>query len=271
MVGVSGSFGLVVVSDVNSGVRGASAFGVRGEKLHCSWICSERPTDLQTIDMSRFCSFGSLLPIAAGVLLVTGLLGTQTADAQWRASIRMGVTGSTLTGDTDTDFSAVTRLSGGGSISLLYPSGFVIEPGLYYVVKGANADGEVEGIRGITGAVPVEATFDLAYLEVPLFFGYVFQRRGSIHPKIFGGPIIAFNLDSTVSFRAKAGGPEFTDTDDSVESRDLALAAGVGVEWEISGERLLLGVQSTFGLSNARTADPELHNRSLGIFTGIVF
>lgn len=221
--------------------------------------------------MPSFAAYRSLFSIAVSVMLVTAIFGTRSADAQWRASLRMGLTGSTLVGDTDTDFSAVTRLSGGGNISLLYPNGFVIEPGLHYVVKGANADGTVEGIPGVSGAVPIEATFDLAYLEVPLFFGYVFQRRGSIHPKVFAGPIMAFNLDSTVSYRAKAGGPEFSDSDDSVESRDLALGAGVGVEWEIGGERLLLGLQSTIGLSNARTGDPELHNRSLGFFTGIVF
>lgn len=221
--------------------------------------------------MSRFAPSRSILSIAAVFVLVAAVAGTRPADAQWRASLRMGVTGSTLTGDTDTDFSAVTRLSGGGSVSYLYPGGFFLEPGLHYVVKGANADGDIEGIPGASAAVPVEATFDLAYLEVPLFFGYVFQRRGSIHPKVFAGPVMAFNLDSSVTYRAKSGGPEFTDSDDSVEDRDLGIGAGVGVEWEIGGERLLLGVQSTFGLSNARTAEPELHNRSLGFFTGIVF
>ena len=221
--------------------------------------------------MSSSAAPRSLPPVAAVLILITALAGVQTADAQWRASLRAGVTGSTLTGDTDTDFSAVTRLSGGGSLSYLYASGFVIEPGLHYVVKGANADGEVEGLPGASGAVPVEATFDLAYLEVPLFFGYVFQRRGNIHPKVFAGPIMAFNLDSQVTYRAKAGGPEFSDSDDSVESRDFGIGAGVGVEWDIGSERIMLGLQSTFGLSNARTAEPALHNRSLGFYTGIIF
>ncbi|NNF04330.1 MAG: PorT family protein [Rhodothermales bacterium] len=214
------------------------------------------------------------LPLPAIVVattLVAALAGVRTADAQWQASLRMGVTGSTLTGDTDSDFSAVTRLSGGAALSYVYASGFAIEPGLNYVVKGANVDGEIQGLPGAGGAVPVEATFELAYLEVPVFLSYVFERRGSIHPKIFGGPIVAFNLDSQVTYRAKAGGPEFSDSDDSVENRDLAFGAGLGVEWEIGGERLLLGVQSTFGLSNARTAEPPLYNRSLSFFTGIVF
>lgn len=221
--------------------------------------------------MPRSAPARSHTAIVAALVLLMMFADAQTADAQWRASLRAGVTGSTLTGDTDTDFSAVTRLSGGGSLSYLYPSGFVIEPGLHYVIKGANADGEVDGLPGASEAVPVEATFDLAYLEVPLFFGYVFERRGAIHPKVFAGPVMAFNLDSQVTYRAKAGGPEFSDTDDSVRDRDFGIAAGVGVEWEVGSERIMFGLQSTFGLSNARTAEPALHNRSLGFFTGIIF
>jgi hypothetical protein len=210
------------------------------------------------------------LTVFVAAFLLAALLPIRHADAQWRATIHAGVTGSTLTGNTDTEFSAVTRLSGGAGLSYLYPSGFVIEPGLNYVVKGTQADGTVSFFPGAED-IPIEATFDLAYLEFPLFFGYVFQRSGSIHPKVFAGPVLAFNLDSTVTYRAKSGGQKQSQSDDTVASRDLGIGAGLGVEWDVGSERLLLGVQSTFGLSNARTAEPELHNRSIGIFTGIVF
>ncbi len=207
----------------------------------------------------------------AGILLLLALLfAGQNASAQVQALIKVGINGSTLRGNTSTDFSPIVRLSGGAGISFELRNGFYLQPEVLYIVKGAKADGIIPG--NIPGdSVRVKATFDLTYLEIPLLLVYKFNSAG-IRPHIFVGPSLAVKLDAQIRFRAAEGGPEFREEDETVEDRDIGLTFGAGFEIDVGSETLSFGLRSTLGFSNARTRDDlPLHNTSVGLYAAIVF
>ncbi|GMQ81445.1 MAG: hypothetical protein BMS9Abin05_0877 [Rhodothermia bacterium] len=209
-------------------------------------------------------------------LLFLGLFSiSQTATAQMRAMIKVGINGSTFRGNSDTDFSSITRFSGGVGFSFVIGNGFRIQPEVLYVVKGAQGERALE-FDGVKDPVDVIATFDLTYLEVPILLVYQFESRG-IRPQIFAGPTFARKLDSQIRFRAAAGGPEFREEDQSVESNDIGLTIGAGFEMDVGSERLSFGLRTSLGFSNARKDNPDqpdnrpLYNTSLGLFAAIIF
>ncbi|TDI70319.1 MAG: PorT family protein [Bacteroidetes bacterium] len=209
-------------------------------------------------------------------VLLLGLHSTQQLlTAQVRAMIKVGVNGSTFRGSSDTDFSSITRLSGGVGFSVNIGNGFRIQPEVLYVAKGAKAEGALD-FEGNDGPVDVVATFDLTYLEIPILLVYQFESRG-IRPQIFAGPTFARKLDARIRYRAAAGGPEFNEEDESVESNDIGLTIGAGFEMDVGSERLSFGLRTSLGFSNARKDNPDapdnrpLYNTSLGLFAAIIF
>ncbi len=209
-------------------------------------------------------------------LLALGFFSTsQPVTAQMRAMIKVGINGSTFRGDSDTDFSSITRFSGGVGLSFGIGNGFRIQPEVLYVAKGAQGEGTLE-FEGIDDPVDVKATFDLTYLEVPILLVYQFESRG-IRPQIFAGPTFARKLDAQIRFRAAAGGPEMRDEDQSVESSDIGLTIGAGLEMDVGSEKLSFGLRTSLGFSNARKDNPDepdnraLYNTSLGLFAAIIF
>jgi len=203
------------------------------------------------------------------LFFVLALTGAGESRGQISALIKIGLSGSTLSGDTPTDFSAITRFAGGAGLSYDLGNGLLIQPEFLYIIKGATGKGSID-IVPIENPVPIQATFELTYLEVPVLLIYRFERRG-LSPRIFAGPTLSFKLDSQVTFSALDGGPEFQERDDTVESSDLGITVGLGFDTEMGDELFTVGLRGTYGLSNARTGDPALHNTAFGVYAGFVF
>lgn len=200
-------------------------------------------------------------------ILVLG--GTEQSAAQWHGHIKIGVTGSTLRGDADSDFSPIVRFSGGAAFSYEFRNGFYLQPEFLYTVKGGSTESVIE-IDGVSEGVPVDATFDLTYLEIPLLLVYRFDRPG-IRPRIFAGPTYSYKLDAQVTWRSPEGGPSFTDEDTSVSGSDFGFTIGAGFDMDVGSEILELGLRTSIGLSNARSVKPELNNTSLALYAGMSF
>ncbi len=193
------------------------------------------------------------------------LLGfTSTADAQWRAQLHIGLAGSSFRGDIDSNRSPIYRLSGGGGLQFQAPTGFVFEPGLLFVQKGAHLEGELDGIG-------IEATSEITYLEIPLLVGYRWRKIGSIRPKLLVGPTTSFKLESNISFRALGGDLEQDEDDDTVQERDTSLMIVLAGETTVGGETLVGGIRTSTGLTNIRSTNPELFNATVGLYFGIIF
>lgn len=197
-------------------------------------------------------------------LLVLALCCVTTADAQWRAQLHLGLAGSSFRGDIESDVSPIVRLSGGGGLQYQSPTGFVFEPGLLYVQKGAQLDGVLDGI-------PIEATSEITYLEIPLLIGYRWRKIRGVRPKLLAGPTTSFRLESNISFRALGGTLEQDEEDETVQERDTSLMIVLAGETTVGGETLVAGVRSSTGLTNIRSTNPQLYNATIGLFFGIIF
>lgn len=208
----------------------------------------------------------SLQKIALG--LVLALIGTFSwttlAHAQFRASIQLGMTGSTFRGGNLENASPIVRFGGGGSLRYEYPSGFEFETGAFYVTKGSS-------LEGTFGDIPIEGVSEITYIEVPFLLGYRFNQNRRYSPRIYAGPAMAFKTDAQIKFNAKGSDLVQQEEDLTVEDKDLGLMVGVDVNMRLGSETLNFGVRTTLGNSNARTAKPEVFNTAVSVMVGIVF
>ncbi|HMB90429.1 MAG TPA: porin family protein [Rhodothermales bacterium] len=203
-------------------------------------------------------SFFGVLPVAA---------------QEYVAAIKMGVAVTNFSGETDASLDPHAGLTGGAAIGYDFGNGFLLQPEILYVRKGAYADTELEftDLEGNPIAnTPVRARFDLTYLEVPLLAVYRFEGR-SLEPKLFAGPYVAYKLNAVVEYRALAGGPTQSEEDDSVENFDYGAIAGVGTDFFIEAQRFSIDARAIFGQGNVRQADPPLKLVGGVLMIGIVF
>jgi hypothetical protein len=206
------------------------------------------------------------LVLAASLFMVIPV-----AAQQYIGAIKFGGTVTNLSGDTDTAFDPRTGLTGGVAVGYDFGNGFLVQPEILYVRKGAYADTFVESFDGdIIVPIPVRARFDLTYLEVPLLAVYRFEGRG-LEPKIFAGPYVAYKLNALVELRPLAGGPSQSEQDDTVENFDFGGVAGVGTDFFVSGQRLSIDARAMFGQGNVRQAEPPLKLVGGVLMIGIVF
>ena len=142
---------------------------------------------------------GRLLPIFLGFCLALSISLPGTGRArQFHPDFKIGLAATTLRGSSDSDFSTKTGFAGGLGLGFdLGLTGWAFQPEVLYIVKGASA-------RTTLDDIPIEATFDLTYLEVPVLLLYRFDTGGKVHPKLFAGPSLAFKLDAIVRFKAVA-------------------------------------------------------------------
>lgn len=145
-----------------------------------------------------------------------------------------------------------------------YPSGIEFETGIFYSVKGAS-------LKGTFKDIPIKGVSEITYIEFPLLFGYRFNLDKKYSPRIFVGPSMAFKTDAVITFSAIGGDIEQTETDQTVESRDLGLMFGIDVNTRVRSETLSFGIRTILGFSNARSGRPEIYNTSVSLQAGIVF
>jgi outer membrane protein W len=195
----------------------------------------------------------SLLPFA---LLLAGLIAATatSAGAQIDLGVRAGLSVSTFLGSQDPDFSSRLNFTGGLTLRHDLSRNLSIQPEIVYAVKGAATETEIDG-------VPAEVSFSITYLEFPALIRYSFSPRSSISPVVAAGPSVAWNADARVRFRAVGSDLEFTESDDSVASFDMGVAAeaGVDVKWDL--RTVSAAVRYTFGVTDL-TDDPERKRRN---------
>ncbi|NNE35323.1 MAG: PorT family protein [Rhodothermales bacterium] len=175
---------------------------------------------------------------------------------------------STFSGEANTQFDFRTSFGGGVSLAFVFPSGFAIQPELRYIVKGATSDSAF--ISSSETRLRIKST--ISYLEIPVLAVYSFNGGGSIRPRVFAGPYFASKLESSIEWQAVSGGVRQSEVDNSVESIDIGFVLGGGVEFDVAGERVLVGARGTFGRSDVRNRpDAPLRNTGLEIFTALIF
>jgi len=202
---------------------------------------------------------------SCSLLILLGLLCvSDSATAQVKGLIHVGLTGSSYRGGSLQEVSPIYRFTGGAGIRYIYPSGFEMETGLDYSVKGAELEGTFEGI-------PIIGVSEITYLTVPVLLGYRFNQVGRYQPRLVFGPSMSFKTDAQISYRVVGGDIEQSTTDDGISERDLGWVFGLDMNTQVAGETLTGGLRLTLGNSNARTVDPEVLNTTVTMVVGIVF
>ncbi|GEM_PF-793065 len=212
--------------------------------------------------MTRSQSLSKIVAIAAIITAFT--FSPEVANAQFQGFFQVGMTGSSFRGGNLSSTSPIFRLAGGGGIRYRYATGFEFETGLNYAVKGSELEGTIDEF-------PIIGVSEITYVELPVLIGYRFNSLTKYKPRIVAGPSMAFMTDARITFHAPGSDFEQSESDDTVEDRDLGLLIGADIIVPFKGESLTFGVRSVLGFSNARSEKPELYNTSFGLYGGIVF
>ncbi|WP_440998822.1 porin family protein [Fodinibius sp. SL11] len=199
--------------------------------------------------------------LALGLILV-GLtfMNVNTADAQPNIGVKGGL-----------DFAKLSYSSSGASISsssttgfvagvytnFEMSSGFMLQPELLYVQKGAEST-----FSNTT------TTTTLDYIEIPVLAKYGFSAGGSsFKPYAAAGPYLGFNVNA----ESESSG-QTTDISDNVKGTDFGVAGEVGAN--ISGFNI--GVRYDLGITNiddsaSGSGMGDTTNRALFITAGYSF
>lgn len=209
----------------------------------------------------------SFLVSAMAAVIVS--IWPRTASAQdMEPGLIIAFNTTTFSGDAATEFNFRTSFGGGVSLAFVFPNGLSIQPEIRYIVKGAKSDSAI-----VTGEdLPLRVKSTISYLEIPVLAVYSFDFGASVKPRVFAGPYFASKLESSIEWQSTRGGLTQSETDQSVESIDLGFVLGGGLEFEVAGERVVLGARGTFGRSDVRNRpDAPLRNTGLEIFTSLIF
>ncbi|MCC6770625.1 MAG: PorT family protein [Gemmatimonadaceae bacterium] len=195
----------------------------------------------------------------AALVAAASLLPGASAMGQGQVGVLLGATYSTLRGVDGLD--GRTGLVGG--LSILFPSeGFLaFQTEALLVNKGAKAStGDPEGLR-------------LSYVEVPLMARLTLNRGGTMHPHLYAGPYLGFEVDCSVKGTAAA-------CDDipgvNTHSVDVGGLLGGGVDYDVGPLVLTGGVRYSFGVSNVAdfsfdAVDESARNGVYALYAGAAF
>lgn len=211
---------------------------------------------------------------AALALLALAGLGPRPVAAQAEARLTAGLSVFTLqaSGSTQAEFSPIGRLNAAVGLALPLRGSLFVRPELHYSTRGARIDGPL-----YDGSVELDAISEITVIEIPVLLGFAIPVRGAVEPRLFAGPVLSRRMDAVIRYRARAGGPWFSETDASVERTEVGMGFGGEVVFPVGGQRLVTGVRGLVGISRAIEPDPErenpptLHHRGLLVYAGVVF
>lgn len=181
-----------------------------------------------------------------------------------------GFSMSNLSGDTVQEWEDLygamdskTGITAGGFILYRINRSIAVQPGVYYMQKGGTISGTISGM-------PVEAAFNLSYLEIPVLVNVYFSIPGPLNPFITAGPVVALKAgaESEITFM----GETTTETMDDVKGTDFGLAFGSGLEFNLGPGTLQALVRYTTGLTNiSDEPDTEIKTGIFAVLVGFIF
>lgn len=212
--------------------------------------------------MRCFPSFAAATLIAL-LLPAPGVAVGQTIEP----GLHVGVTATTFSGDSNTDFGYRASFGAGVSFGIPVTTNLLLQPEIRYAAKGGRSDSGT--IEGYDGELRIKST--VAYLEIPVLLVYRFDRGRTMQPRIFAGPYVGRRLDATIEWEPVSGGPRQSDSDDSVVEYDYGVVGGAGLEFDVAGEAVLVGARTAIGLSDVRDRpDAPLRNTAFEVFIGML-
>lgn len=192
--------------------------------------------------------------------IVAALTALPTAAAAQQIGVKAGVNVATLTNAEFPDHSQRIGLVGGLFVTVPATERFSFQIEGLYSEKGIKIEVEESGFE-------LDGNLRLRYLEVPVLGRADFGTAGS-SPRFYAvaGAAPAFNVGA--QFKAEALGEEETeDISDDIESFDLGLVGGLGVEYG----NLNVEARYTHGLMSVAKDDDSVKSRVFSVTAGYRF
>jgi hypothetical protein len=157
------------------------------------------------------------------ILLALGIGHPLIAGAQTSIGVKVGGAFGTMPATPHADFATLetrTALTVGAYFSLSLSQLIALQPEVFYTQKGTR-------VTGVDGDPPIHLTaeFLLDYIEVPVLLRLNFGTHG-VRPYVMAGPSFNYNIRARVREN-----PRSDDISDNIANFELALTAGVGVEF----------------------------------------
>ncbi len=200
------------------------------------------------------------------ILLATTIMVAVVPEkslAQIQLGAKAGFAVANFVDDPDTEFESKVNFTGGFTFNSELNRNVSLQPEVLYVVKGAKT-------QAVIDEVPLNLSFSVTYIEVPLLLRYSMNPRSDITPVFLAGGAASWNINSRVKFGIVGGDTEFSDADDSIKALDfgVVVAAGVDIKWDL--RRITLEARYTRGLTNlVDDQDDPKRNTAIAVTAGI--
>ena len=141
---------------------------------------------------------------------------TVSDQIEYRFGVVAGENVATITSNRSDSQDVMTGLMGGLAAQIIWPKGFVLQPHVLYSQKGC-----MFAESGVT--------YDIDYVEVPLFFMYRLHMT-HVQPFVFTAPYVAYTIGLT-----EYGNIYDDDTfSERINKTDFGIGAGAGFDvWKI--------------------------------------
>ncbi len=181
----------------------------------------------------------------------------------------MGGSVATFTGEANTSFDGYTAaLGGGASVSYWFSEVVSVRTEILYTQRGATSSNAI--IDGLpTG---FDAEIAITYVDIPLLVSARLPLSTPLVPSLFAGGAYGSNVETLISL-TDADGIVVSNPDDSIASNDLFAVAGVALDMEVAGQRVIFDARVSRGLKNIRPEVPDspLRNTSYLFTIGLEF
>lgn len=183
-----------------------------------------------------------------------------------KPGVRAGVDFMTFWGD-DVDSDETSRRTGfiiGGFVLADFAGPFAVQPELMYIQKGASEEGTLpDGTPGTTNT-------KLGYIEVPVLVKLQVPLEEGITPSVFAGPALGLNVTGEVEFEVEGEGVVATTDADNVNTAELGLVLGGGIDIDFSVGTLMGDIRYGLGFTDIiDEGDISGKNRGFMITAGL--
>jgi hypothetical protein len=160
-----------------------------------------------------------------------------------------------------------TGVAVGGFLLIDLTGPFALQPEVAYVQKGLD-------ITDLPNDPDVEAGgLTLNYVEIPVLGKLQVPVTGPITPTMFAGPAVGVNVNA--EFDEPLAGTDPRDISDFVQSTEVGVHAGIGLDVEAGGVLLMVEARYTRGLTGVFDEDEtggastDLKNEGLPVSLGV--
>ena len=202
------------------------------------------------------------------VLLATGIGLTPLQAQDLNVFFKAGVSNTNFLDDEDPVFESQSGFAIGVVLNMGITRWLAFSPEVLYTTKGSKTQTDFVDEGGMT--LPLDVTFELAYLEIPVLLRLQPFQRSRIRPTLHAGPAFGLNVTSAVRFKVVGADNEFRDSDDSIQGTEYGMAFGGGADVQIGFHTLSLEVRYTRGLSNLVSDDQDPKRNGALTFTAAV-